>query len=218
MNNASTDNSEIEILTTNKLLEGVIKKHEKLLENYKQEFEELDNRLKSLKDNYYSQKKEKDRIIERCDVLKEKRQQLYHQAEQALWDFIHKSDQVDRKVQDDLMASFKKVRKTKNIADEKEAIDNLNSYLNEINSKDKSLSKIISLIQAKVNEARIASEEFFSIDGTDIKILEDIHKTDKIINEIGPRHEWLEKRIKSHEEALNYWSNQYNAEKTDVVV
>jgi len=80
----SNMSNETSILDKDELIKSVIAKHKRLLEEYNKEFSELDGRSKALKEQIESSKQEKEDTLTRIEVLKEKRQQLYHQAENVL--------------------------------------------------------------------------------------------------------------------------------------
>lgn len=78
------DEAGIRVQTEKELISAVVEKHRRFLEEYKKEFGELDNRLSQVEENVKNAKNVRIQMEERKEVLKEKRQQFYHQTEALL--------------------------------------------------------------------------------------------------------------------------------------
>ncbi|AEH60458.1 conserved hypothetical protein [Methanosalsum zhilinae DSM 4017] len=207
-----------EILDVSRLIDGVIEKHNKFLSEYEQEFKELDEKVKSLDEKIAAAKSKKEFVIERSEILKEKRQQIYYQAEQLLKDTLSDTPDLDKKLKSEIYTNFKKSRNSKKIEDEQRAVDILFGNIEKLPSNDQNISSPITSIKKKVQESIEATKEFSSIDGTEFSIEKDIAIMAEERDKILPRHKWLDKRIESHREALSYWKTQNNNYETNLVV
>ena len=78
------DEAGIRVLVEEELISAVVEKHRRFLEEYKKEFGELDSRLSQVEENVKNVKNFRIQMEERKEVLKEKRQQFYHQTEALL--------------------------------------------------------------------------------------------------------------------------------------
>ncbi|NPE28083.1 hypothetical protein HNV12_08930 [Methanococcoides sp. SA1] len=201
----SNMNKETSILDKDELIKSVIAKHKRLLEEYNKEFSELDTRSKALKEQIESSKQKKEDTLTRIEVLKEKRQQLYHQAENVLGNMFTDIDDklLDNKLMHAANDGFTKVRRLIDISEEKQVVDELLTKLNGMSTHE-TVQNSVQQIKAKVNGAIEASNELAGTIG--IKALEEgFHKASEELKTISPRHGWLENRIKSHNEALEHW-------------
>ena len=201
----SNMSNETSILDKDELIKSVIAKHKRLLEEYNREFSELDGRSKALKEQIGSSKQEKEDTLTRIEVLKEKRQQLYHQAENVLGNMFTDIDDklLDNKLMHAANDGFTKVRRLISINEEKQVVDELLTKLDGMSTHE-TVQSSVQQIKAKVNGAIEASNELAGTIG--IKALdENFHKATEELKTISPRHGWLENRIKSHNEALEHW-------------
>ena len=80
----TSEEAGIRVLTEGELISAVVEKHRRFLEEDRKEFEELDSRLTQVEEDAKNSKNSRIRMAERKEVLKEKRQQFYHQAEALL--------------------------------------------------------------------------------------------------------------------------------------
>ncbi len=79
--NGNIEEAGIRVLTEGELISAVVEKHRRFLEEDRKEFEELDSRLTQVEEDVKNSKNSRIRMAERKEILKEKRQQFYHQAE-----------------------------------------------------------------------------------------------------------------------------------------
>ncbi|WP_440952544.1 hypothetical protein [Methanococcoides sp. FTZ1] len=202
----STQSNEISILDSNELIRNVITKHKRLLEEYNSEFSGLEEKVKTLKDQIESSKKEKEDVLSRIELLKEKRQQLYHQAENVLEEMFDEIDEklLDNKLMHGIKDDITKVKRAFEIDEEKKIVEELINKLNGMGSQE-DVQKAVQQIQSRINEAMNSSTELAGIIGTENNFESAFQKAREELNEITPRHGWLENRIKSHNEALEYW-------------
>ncbi len=204
----STENIEVSILDRDELLRNVITKHERFIDEYTGEFTQINEKIQTLEDQIGSSKKKREEIINRTDLLKEKRQQLYHQAENLLDNMY---DDIDNKLLDNkLMHAVKdginKIKRPADIAEEEATINQINQKLDEMDKHD-DIQKAVISIKNRFMEGFAASRELKEIQGTENNI-EGPENSMNDLEQMEKRHGWLEHRIKSHKEALDYWKNE----------
>jgi hypothetical protein len=86
------------------------------------------------------------------------------------------------------------------VNEEKAIVDSIISVLS-IGETSESKSSI----KSKIEEAVISHEELRAASGLECGLIENQKLQEDELNKAKPRHSWLEKRIQSHKEALNYW-------------
>lgn len=209
----STQSNEISILDRNELVRNVITKHKRLLEEYNREFSGLEEKVKTLKEQIESSKKDKEDVLSRIELLKEKRQQLYHQAENILEEMFDEIDEklLDNKLMHGVKDDITKVKRAFDIDEEKKVVEELLSKLNGMGNQE-DIQKAVNQISTRVNEAISSSTELAGINGTENNFESTLQKAKEELKEITPRHGWLQNRIKSHNEALQYWENPPSGE------
>jgi hypothetical protein len=190
------------------LIDSVILKHNKMLEKYIFEFEELDTRFSSYSQGIDDGKKKHEELLERKDVLKEKRQQLYHQAEMMLEKLVESG--MQQKDVNIIRDDITKAKSFSSVSEEKAVIESILSALS-----IGELSETKSSIKSKIEEAVTSHEELISISGLENTLTEDQKFHEEELSKAKPRHSWLEKRIQSHKEALKHWESLKN-EKQEV--
>lgn len=188
------------------LIDAVILKHNRMLEKYNFEFEELDTRFSSYSQGIDDSKKKHEELLERIDVLKEKRQQLYHQAEMML-DKLTESDMQQKDV-NTIRDNIAKAKLLSPVNEEKAIVDSIISVLS-IGETSESKSSI----KSKIEEAVTSHEELRAASGLECGLIENQKLQEDELNKAKPRHSWLEKRIQSHKEALNYWEKLKGTDK-----
>lgn len=208
---AEGDGVGVTLLDREGLIDAVILKHNRMLEKYNFEFEELDTRFSSCSREIDNIKKEHEEMLERIDVLKEKRQQLYHQAEIMLEKLIGTG--MQQKDVDTIRDSIVKARSLSSENEEKTVVGSILSLLAEGD-----YSETRSSIRSKIEEAVASHEELISISGRENTLTEDHKQHEDELNKAKPRHSWLEKRIQSHKEALMYWESLKNVEEEVITV
>lgn len=188
------------------LIDAVILKHNRMLEKYNFEFEELDTRYSSYSQGIDDNKKKHEELLERIDVLKEKRQQLYHQAEMML-DKLTESGMQQKDI-NTIRDNIAKAKLLSPINEEKAIVD---SIISVIPIEEPSESR--SSIRSKIEEAVTSHEELIAASGLECELIENQKLQEDELNKAKPRHSWLEKRIQSHKEALNYWEKLKGTDK-----
>lgn len=203
------ENVEIRTLERNDLMAGVITKHKRFIEEYTGEFKELDEKVTSLNEQADSAKANKESVIERFDVLKEKRQQLYHQAEKLLGDFFSFDDiaKDDNKLIHGINDGIIKIKPSTTLTDEKQIVEEILSKLSQMSSDKEDVKKLIMQIKGKVDEALASSVELNSITGSDKEFNDSFFKLNLELKEVLPRHGWLKSRIENHSKGLKYWED-----------
>ncbi|MDF1533655.1 MAG: hypothetical protein P1P69_04030 [Methanosarcinaceae archaeon] len=203
------ENVEIRTLERKDLINGVIAKHKRFIEEYTGEFKELDEKMTSLNEQADSAIANKESVVERVDVLKEKSQQLYHQAENLLGDLSSFDDIVpeDNKLIHSINDGLVKIKPSTTLADEKQIVDDISGKLSKVSLDKGDVKKLILQIKARVDEALASSVELNSITGSDKKFNDSFFKLNSELKEILPRHGWLKTRIESHTVGLKYWED-----------
>ncbi len=197
----------IRILPEGELISRVVEKHKKFLEEYRKEFEELDSKLSQFEEDAKNAKISRTRIAERKEVLKEKRQQFYHQVEGLLEkDLFPKLDPVTAdKIKED-------IKKLKGQIEPEEEQDLKNSFmknLGELIKEKETGESLLQQVNARLDEAGSSNIELKEIKESEKQLEEDDgSKSSEISKSKPPQHKWLSTKIKSHEEALSYWEKQ----------
>ncbi|AKB84625.1 hypothetical protein [Methanococcoides methylutens] len=209
----STQSNEISILDRNELVRNVITKHKRLLEEYNREFSGLEEKVKVLKEQVESSKKDKEDVLSRIELLKEKRQQLYHQAENTLEEMFDEIDEklLDNKLMHGIKDDITKVKRAFDIDEEKKIVEELLNKLNGMGTQEE-IQKAVQQIRTRVSEAITSSTELAGISGTENNLESAFQKAREELKELTPRHGWLDNRIKSHNEALEYWEKLPSSE------
>ncbi len=196
------------------LIEGVLQKHKKFLEEYNSELNELGNKLKELQENIESSKKGKAEVIDMIEILTEKRQLFYHQAEKSL-DEIGDSITNEHNNFDDISRELSyireklsKVKGSLSPEEEQKQINTIMEGLSSLSSKVPEITDRFDSVKKKINAAFESKKELSAIDNSEEDHDNNISSYEESIKEIEPRYKWLEKRIKSHKEALEYWEKQ----------
>ncbi len=204
----STENIEVSILDRDELLRNVITKHERFINEYTGEFAQINEKLQTLEEQIGSSKKKREEIINRTELLKEKRQQLYHQAENILGNMYVDIDDklLDNKLMHAVNDGITKIRRLTDINEEETTIEQINQKLDEMD-KHEDVQKTVVSIKNRFAQAIAASKELREIQGTENNVEGPQNSTDDI-EQMEKRHGWLEHRIKSHKEALEYWKNE----------
>ncbi len=206
---AEGDGVGVTLLGREGLIDAVILKHNRMLEKYNFEFEELDTRFTSCSGEVDNIKKEHEELLERIDVLKEKRQQLYHQAEIMLEKLTGPGTQ--QKDIDNLRDNIVKARSLSSESEEKTVVASILSVL-----AVGETSEIKSSIESKIKEAVASHEELISISDRENTLTDDQKLHEDELNKAKPRHSWLEKRIQSHKEALIHWESLKDAKEEEI--
>ncbi|MFA0822797.1 MAG: hypothetical protein ACC612_07890 [Methanomethylovorans sp.] len=193
------------------LIDAVILKHNRMLEKYNFEFEELDTRFSSYSQGIDDSKKKHEELLERIDVLKEKRQQLYHQAEMML-DKLTESGMQQKDV-NTIRDNIAKAKLLSPVNEEKAIVDSIMSVLSIGETSESKLS-----IKSKIEEAVTSHEELRAASGLECGLIENQKLQEDELNKAKPRHSWLEKRIQSHKEALKYWDKLKGTDKEVITV
>ncbi|AKB13996.1 hypothetical protein SAMN02910340_00963 [Methanosarcina thermophila] len=193
----------IRVLTEGELISAAVEKHRRFLEEARKEFAELDSKLTQIEEDIKNVKNSRIRMEERKEVLKEKRQQFYHQAETILEKEIFlKLDTITaRKLQEEL----KKLKGQIEPEEEQRLKDYFIENLREIVQATGSEENILLQVDARMEEARNANQELKEIIQSEKQLVEDDGSKNEKISKSRSQLKRLSTKIKNHEEALNYW-------------
>jgi hypothetical protein len=193
----------IRVLTEGELISAVMEKHRRFLDEERKEFGELDSRLSQVEEDVKNAKNSRIRMEERKEVLKEKRQQFYHQAEALLEkDAFPKLDPITT-------SKFKEeLKKLKGQIEPEEEQKLKYSFMENLREIIRSAGlgeNIILQTDARMEEARNSNLELKEIVQSEKQLVEDDGSKSEEISKSKSQHKWLSTKIKNHEEALNYW-------------
>jgi hypothetical protein len=196
----------IRMLTEGELISRVVEKHNRFLEEYRKEFEELDSRLNQFEEDAKNARISRALMAERKEVLTEKRQQYYHQAEGLLEkELFPKLDTVTaEKIKEDI----KKLKGHIEPEDEQKLKDSFMEHLQELTREKGVGESILVQTRARLEDARNSNLELKEITESEKQLEEDDGSKNSEISKNKPQHKWLSSKIKSHEEALSYWEKQ----------
>lgn len=196
----------IRILTEGELISRVVEKHKRFLEEYRKEFEELDSKLNQFEEDAKNAKLSRTRMAERKEVLKEKRQQYYHQTEGLLEKELF--PKLDRVTVDKIKEDIKRLKGQIEPAEEQKLKDSFMENLREL-AREKGVEENLLLqVSARLEEARSSNLELKGVIESEKQLEEDDGSKSSEITKNKPQHKWLSTKIKSHEEALSYWEKQ----------
>lgn len=197
------DEAGIRVLTEEELISAVVEKHRRFLEEDKKEFGELGIRLNQVEEAAKNAKNSRIRMEERKEVLKEKRQQFYHQTEALLEkDVFPKLDPTTvSKVKEEL----KKLKGQIEPEEEKRLKDSFMENLREIIRAAGLGENVLLQTDARMEEARNSNMELKELIQSGKQLAEDDGSKSEEISKSKSQHKWLSTKIKNHEEALNYW-------------
>jgi hypothetical protein len=193
----------IKVLTEGELISAVVEKHRRFLEEDRKEFEELDSRLNQTEEDAKNVKNSRIQMAERKEVLKEKRQQFYHQAEALLErELFPKLDQITaNKLKEDI----KKLKSQIEPEEEQKLKDLFMENLRETIRAMGLEENLLLQTQLRVEEARNSNLELKEIVESEKHFEEDDGSKNEEISKSKSQHKWLNSKIINHEEALNYW-------------
>lgn len=191
------------MLTEEELISAVVEKHRRFLEDDRKEFEELNSRLNQIEEDAKNLKNSIIKFMERKEILKEKRQQFYHQAEALLErELFPKLNQITvNKLKEDI----KKLKGQIEPEEEQKFKDSFLENLRETFLVTELEENLLLQIQVRLEEARNSNLELKGIVGSEKQFEEDDSSKNEEIAESKSRHKWLNSKIKNHEEALDYW-------------
>jgi hypothetical protein len=197
------DEAGIRVLTEEELISAVVEKHRRFLEEDRKEFGELGIRLNQVEEAAKNAKNSRIRMEERKEVLKEKRQQFYHQTEALLEkDVFPKLDPTTvSKVKEEL----KKLKGQIEPEEEKRLKDSFMENLREIIRAAGLGENVLLQTDARMEEARNSNLELNELIQSGKQLAEDDGSKSEEISKSKSQHKWLSTKIKNHEEALNYW-------------
>ena len=159
--NENIEEAGIRVLTEGELISAVMEKHRRFLEEDRKEFEELDSRLNQVEEDVKNSKNSRIRMAERKEVLKEKRQQFYHQAEALLEkELFPKLDQITaNKLKEDI----KKLKGQIEPEEEQKLKDSFMENLREIIRAAGLEENLLLQTEARIEEARNSNLELKEI-------------------------------------------------------
>lgn len=197
------DEAGIRVQTEKELISAVVEKHRRFLEEYKKEFGELDSRLSQVEENVKNVKNFRIQIEERKEVLREKRQQFYHQTEALLEKEIF--PKLDLITANKLQEELKKLKGQIEPEEEQRLKDSFMEKLRETIRAAGLGENVLLQADARMEEARNSNLELKEIKKSEKQLTEDDGSKGEEISKSKSQHKWLSTKIKNHEEALNYW-------------
>ncbi|AKB82458.1 hypothetical protein MSBR3_1880 [Methanosarcina barkeri 3] len=197
------DEAGIRLLTEEELISAVVEKHRRFLEENKKEFVELDSRLNQVEENIKNAKNFRTRMEERKEVLKEKRQQFYHQTEAILEKEIF--PKLDPTTASKLREELKKLKGQIEPEEEQKLKDLFMQNLRETTLAARLGETVLLQANARMEEARKSNIDLKEIRNSEKQFVEDDSSKSEEISKSKSQHKWLSTRIKNHEEALSYW-------------
>lgn len=200
------DEAGIRILTEGELVSRVVEKHKRFLEEYRKEFEELDSKLSQFEEEVKNVKISRTRMAERKEVLKEKRQQYYHQAEGLLEKELF--PKLDTLTADKIKEDIKKLKGQIETEEEQNLKNSFMGNLDELTREKGAGESLLQQVSARLDEASSSNQELKEIKESEKQLEEDDGSKSSELSKSKPQHKWLSTKIKSHEEALGYWEKQ----------
>jgi chromosome segregation ATPase len=210
-----------EIIDNNKLMDLVIEKHNKFLGIFTAEFSELENKINAIKKQSDDLKKEMETNETRITVLNEKHFLFFHQAKKQREELFNNVLEKMREVKAPNIHDItrlsgrieeyeKKLQNTKNIDDEDKAIGEIKKLLYDFEAGARKAGLVVTskVIMDKLDEANESHKELISIQSKPRQDSSLAKEFEKQIEEIEGRHDWLKRRIESHNNALVYWEKQ----------
>ncbi|WP_440954448.1 hypothetical protein ACSAZK_12535 [Methanosarcina sp. Mfa9] len=201
--NESSENTGIRTSTSGELVAGVVVKHRRFLEEYRKEFEELESRLNEIEGEVKNSKNFRSQMLERKEVLKEKRQQFYHQVEGLLEKELF--PKIDQMSADKLLEDIKKLKAHIEPGEEQELAGAFIGSFQEASRKADLEESIVQQIGVKIEEAKNSNQELKKIEESEKQLEESHGSKSEELSKGKPQHKLLKNKIKSHEEALKYW-------------
>ncbi len=201
--NEKTEKIGIRVLTEEELISAVVEKHRRFLEDDRKEFEELTSKLNQIEEGAKNLKNSRIKFMERKEILKEKRQQFYHQAEALLEkEMFPKLNQITA---NKLKEEIKKLKGQIEPEEEQKLKDLFIENLRETFRVTEFEENLLLQIQVRLEEARNSNLELKGIVESEKQFEEDDSIKDEEISKSKSQHKWLNSKIKNHEEALDYW-------------
>lgn len=201
--NEKTEKIGIRVLTEEELISAVVEKHRRFLEDDRKEFEELTSKLNQIEEGAKNLKNSKIKFMERKEILTEKRQQFYHQAEALLErEMFPKLNQITtNKLKEDI----KKLKGQIEPEEEQKLKDLFIENLRETFRVTEFEEYLLLQIQVRLEEARNSNLELKGIVESEKQFEEDDSIKDEEISKSKSQHKLFNSKIKNHEEALDYW-------------
>lgn len=201
--NENIEEAGIRVLTEGELVSAVVEKHKRALEEDRKEFEELDRMLTQVEEDVKNSKNSRIRMAERKEILKEKRQLFYHQAEALLEKELF--PKLDPITASKLREDIKKLKSQIEPEEEQKIKESFMENLREIIRAAGLGENLLLQTEARVEEARNSNIELKEIVQSEKQLEENDGSKNEEISKSKSQHKWLSSKIKSHEEALNYW-------------
>jgi hypothetical protein len=189
--------------TEEELISAVMEKHRRFLEDDRKKFEEINSRLNQIEEDAKNLKNSKIKFLERKEILKEKRQQFYHQAEALLERELF--PKLNQTAANKLEEDIKKLKGQVEPDEEQKLKDSFIENLRETVRVTELEENLFLQIQVRLEEARNSNLELKGIVGSEKQFEEDDNSKNEEISKSKSQHKWLNSKIKNHEEALNYW-------------
>jgi chromosome segregation ATPase len=205
--NQNDTNTSLRTYERNELIDKVIDKHKRLSNEHGAQLSEVDGKIRSLNEHITSSKEKKEHVATRTEVLTEKRQLFYHQAERLLDELMsaYGSNPAAQKELRDVLEAFPKVKSALSPEDENKLVGPIFASISLVSSNLPKAQGPIDSFRARIVDAMAANIELSSLKAPD----EDFDKVgadyEKELSELNLKYKWIENRISSHKEALAYW-------------
>ncbi len=180
-----------------------MEKHRRFLGDDRKKFEEINSRLNQIEEDAKNLKNSKIKFMERKEILKEKRQQFYHQAEALLERELF--PKLNQTTANKLKEDIKKLKGQVEPDEEQKLKDLFIENLRETARVTKLEENLFLQIQVRLEEAKNSNLELKGIVGSEKQFEEDDNSKNEEISKSKSQHKWFNSKIKNHEEALNYW-------------
>lgn len=200
------------------LIEKVMDKHRRFVNEYSSEFAELEQKFNSLNEIIDSSKDKVEDVLNKVEILTEKRQLFYHQAEQHFDELKAKvsSPEIAREL-DNLYSELLKLKSALVPDVEKEHVNALFGKLSSA-TLPSDTHDIVASIKARINDAVSSNADLHLVKGKDVDFENEKLESEKTLGEITPRHNWLKNRLASHKEALDYWDKVSKGQNVEMEV
>jgi uncharacterized coiled-coil DUF342 family protein len=217
-----------EIISSQRLIELAVEKHNQFLETFINEFSELEEKFNSLKTQSEDIKKEIDTINSRISVLSEKYHLLFHQAKKKRQEVFDQIIDNMRTVKGSSIKGIKrmgsridelekKLQTSRDIQEEERIINDVKNLLNEAEALARKTDMDISFraVTDILDDAHSVHKELLSVKDTPEQYADTCKEYSKQMAEMEERYSWLKHRIESHRKALAYWETRKGGNKVD---
>jgi hypothetical protein len=200
------------------LIEKVMDKHRRFVNEYSSEFTDLEQKLESLNEIITSSTTKKEDVLNKVEILTEKRQLFYHQAEKHFDELKGKvsSPEVLREL-GNLYAELLKLKSAFVPDVESEHVNSFFMNLSSVSLPSGAIG-IVASIKTRVSEAVSSNVALHQIIGKDVDYENEKLESEKTLGELTPRYNWIKGRLSSHKDALDYWDKVSTGQNVEMEV